>query len=42
MKTIIKIQIVVLMIVSSSIKILGQEKPSIIEHEIYPNWYYIG
>ncbi|MBO5847605.1 MAG: M4 family metallopeptidase [Bacteroidales bacterium] len=42
MKTIIKIQIVVLMMVSSSIKILGQEKPSIIEHEIYPNWYYIG
>lgn len=41
MKTITKSSLVLLLIIICNIRIHGQEEPSIIEHEIYPNWYYI-
>ena len=41
MKTITKSSLVSLLIIICNISIHGQEEPSIIEHEIYPNWYYI-
>lgn len=41
MKTITKSSLVLLLIIICNISIHGQEEPSIIEHEIYPNWYYI-
>ena len=41
MKTITKSSLAVLLIIICNIRMCGQEKPSIIEHEIYPKWYYI-
>lgn len=41
MKTFTKKIIVALMMLLCSINVSGQENPSIIEHEIFPNWYYI-